>query len=111
MLMGADHLIALAVVASPDAPEREPEPAAPSGRSDMVAGVDLRLREAEDEPLPPRADDVRRGAAKAEGKWPAVIVASIARYYGLQALEPSVRGFLAILEKHCLLYTSPSPRD
>ena len=48
---------------------------------------------------PPRADDVRRGAAKAEGKWPAVIVASIARYYGLQALEPSVRGFLAILEK------------
>ena len=40
-----------------------------------------------------------RGAAKAEGKWPAVIVASIARYYGLQALEPSVRGFLAILEK------------
>ena len=48
---------------------------------------------------PPRADDVRRGAAKAEGKWPAVIVESIARYYGLQALEPSVRGFLAILEK------------
>ena len=34
-----------------------------------------------------------------KGKWPAVIVASIARYYGLQALEPSVRGFLAILEK------------
>ena len=52
------------------------------------------------EPCPkPRADDVRRGAAKAEGKWPAVIIASIARYYGLQALEPSVRGFLAILEK------------
>jgi len=49
----------------------------------------------------PARDSVRRGAAeiKADGPWPGLVVASIARYYRRQALEPSVRGFLAILEK------------
>ena len=50
---------------------------------------------------PPTPGDLRRGAAAVDetSGWRDVVVASIANYYGLQALEPSVRGFLAILEK------------
>jgi hypothetical protein len=47
----------------------------------------------------PLKKDVLRSGISASPDVAQAIVGSIARYYGRQVLEPSIRGFLAILEK------------
>lgn len=48
---------------------------------------------------PPRARDLEERAVKATEAWADRVVECIRRYYSKQVLEPSVRGFLSILEK------------
>lgn len=48
---------------------------------------------------PPSMRDLFRSAVSTVPAVAEAVVGSIARYYGRQVLEPSIRGFLAILEK------------
>lgn len=48
---------------------------------------------------PPSKRDFARSVIPTTPKVAQAVVASISRYYGRQVLEPSIRGFLAILEK------------
>lgn len=50
-------------------------------------------------PEPPSKRDLLRSANASTPPVAEAIVGSISRYYGRQVLEPSIRGFLAILEK------------